>query len=170
MPVHHTLELYLLELYLDAYLDAVEIRDQRKGPVFRTLARAFGRPLSLTPLSQPEAWQMIRRRARSVGILAPIGCHTFRATGITAISKRRHPRARAQNRRARISSTTKLYGRTTIRSRRRDRADRDLTPRLHSPSTVLRSRPDRVWLGLSLAGSPPTLAAELSGDPFDLGG
>ena len=27
---------------------------------------------------------MIRRRARQAGIMTPIGCHTFRATGITA--------------------------------------------------------------------------------------
>jgi integrase len=27
---------------------------------------------------------MIRRRAKAAGITAPIGCHTFRATGITA--------------------------------------------------------------------------------------
>ena len=35
-------------------------------------------------MSQPDAWRMIRRRAAATGIAAPIGCHTFRATGITA--------------------------------------------------------------------------------------
>lgn len=79
VPVHHT-----LEIYLDAYIDTAGIREEKKGPLFRTLKRAPGRPLSLIPLSQPEAWQMIRRRARGAGILTPIGCHTFRATGITA--------------------------------------------------------------------------------------
>jgi integrase/recombinase XerD len=36
-------------------------------------------------MSQPDAWPMIRRRAAAAGIAAPIGCHTFRATGITAL-------------------------------------------------------------------------------------
>jgi integrase/recombinase XerD len=35
-------------------------------------------------MSQPDAWRMIRRRAAAAGIAAEIGCHTFRATGITA--------------------------------------------------------------------------------------
>ena len=35
-------------------------------------------------MNQPDAWLMIRRRAAAAGITAPIGCHTFRATGITA--------------------------------------------------------------------------------------
>ena len=43
-----------------------------------------GRPLSLAPLAQSNAWRMIRRRAKTAGIETAIGCHTFRATGITA--------------------------------------------------------------------------------------
>jgi hypothetical protein len=35
-------------------------------------------------MSQADAWRMIRRRAAAAGIHAPIGNHTFRATGITA--------------------------------------------------------------------------------------
>jgi integrase/recombinase XerD len=35
-------------------------------------------------MSQPDAWRMIRRRAAAANISAPIGCRTFRATGITA--------------------------------------------------------------------------------------
>jgi integrase len=35
-------------------------------------------------MTQPDAWRMIRRRAAAAGIAAPIGNHTFRATGITA--------------------------------------------------------------------------------------
>ena len=40
--------------------------------------------LSEQPMTQPDAWRMIRRRAVAAGIHAPIGNHTFRATGITA--------------------------------------------------------------------------------------
>jgi len=35
-------------------------------------------------MTQSDAWRMIRRRAVTVGIHAPIGNHSFRATGITA--------------------------------------------------------------------------------------
>jgi integrase/recombinase XerD len=40
--------------------------------------------LSANPMTQPNAWRMIRRRAAAAGIAAEIVCHTFRATGITA--------------------------------------------------------------------------------------
>ena len=35
------------------------------------------------PMSCVDVWYMIRRRAADGGIETPIGCHTFRATGIT---------------------------------------------------------------------------------------
>lgn len=37
-------------------------------------------------MDQSDARRMIRRRAETVGIFAPIGNHTFRVTGIKAIS------------------------------------------------------------------------------------
>ena len=40
-------------------------------------------------MNQSDAWCMIRRRAKAAGIAAEIGCHTFRATGITAYSRQR---------------------------------------------------------------------------------
>jgi integrase len=33
--------------------------------------------------SRTDVWYMVRRRAADAGIETPIGCHTFRATGIT---------------------------------------------------------------------------------------
>ena len=39
--------------------------------------------LSSRPMSQSDVWRMIGRRAEQVGIKTKIGCHTFRATGIT---------------------------------------------------------------------------------------
>jgi len=35
-------------------------------------------------MNQSDAWRVIRRRAAAAGIMAPIGRHTFRATGSTA--------------------------------------------------------------------------------------
>ena len=40
--------------------------------------------LAPRPLSRTDAWCMVRRRAKDVGIPTAIGCHTFRATGLTA--------------------------------------------------------------------------------------
>ncbi len=45
--------------------------------------RGTGR-LTRAPLPQANAHAMVRRRAAAAGIATPIGCHTFRATGITA--------------------------------------------------------------------------------------
>jgi integrase len=38
-------------------------------------------------MSQTDVYRMIRRRGRKAGIKTEIGCHTFRATGITAYLK-----------------------------------------------------------------------------------
>jgi hypothetical protein len=67
-----------------AYIDAAGIVEDRKGWLFRTARGHNGSSLSNKPMSQPDAWRMIRRRAAAAGIAAEIGCHTFRATGITA--------------------------------------------------------------------------------------
>ncbi|WP_196242443.1 tyrosine-type recombinase/integrase [Azospirillum oleiclasticum] len=78
MPCHHT-----LEDYLAAYLDGAGLRGDPAGPLFRTIARGTGR-LSERPLPQASAHAMVRRRAAAAGIATPVGCHSFRATGITA--------------------------------------------------------------------------------------
>lgn len=80
MPVHHK-----LEHYLDAYLTAAGFPgegDRKKSSIFSS---AFGRTGKLTEhrMSACDAWRMVRRRAKAAGILTPIGCHSFRATGIT---------------------------------------------------------------------------------------
>lgn len=81
MPCHHTLEAYLHD-----YLEQTGLRDEPKGPLFRTIARGTGQ-LSSRPLPQANAYAMVRRRATAAGIDTPIGNHTFRATGITAYLK-----------------------------------------------------------------------------------
>ena len=109
VPVHHT-----LEEYLDAYIAVAGIREQKKGPLFRTLTTAPGRPLSLEPMTQSDAWRMIRRRAGNAGIKTKIGCHTFRATGITAYLENGGTLEHAQQIAAHESPrTTKPYDRTT---------------------------------------------------------
>jgi site-specific recombinase XerD len=40
--------------------------------------------LTEKPMDQKDAWRMIRKHAVAAGIAAPIGNHSFRATGITS--------------------------------------------------------------------------------------
>ncbi len=81
MPCHHNLDEYLV-----AYLDGVGLRDDPKGPLFRTIGRGTGK-LTRTVLPQANAYAMIRRRAAAAGIATKLGNHSFRATGITAYLK-----------------------------------------------------------------------------------
>jgi integrase/recombinase XerC len=86
MPCHHNLEIYLHE-----YLERTGIAGDAKGALFRTIElKGRGRSpgvLSQSPLPQPNAHAMIRRRAAAAGIATLVGNHTFRATGITAYLK-----------------------------------------------------------------------------------
>jgi integrase len=77
MPAHHN-----LEAYLDAYIDAAGIREEKKTPLFRSAVGRTG-GLTATAMNRVDAWRMIQRRAAELGMKGRIGCHTFRATGIT---------------------------------------------------------------------------------------
>jgi site-specific recombinase XerD len=111
MPCHHS-----LAEALRAYIDAAGIAEDRKGFLFRTSRGHTGAVLSAQPMTQPDAWRMIRRRAVAVGIMAPIGNHSFRATGITAYLSNGGALEHAQEMAAHESPrTTKLYDRTKER-------------------------------------------------------
>jgi site-specific recombinase XerD len=77
MPCHHKLEEYLNE-----YIAEADIGGDPKGFLFRTTQGQSGY-LTKRTMSQADAYRMIRRRAADAGIKTKIGCHTFRATGIT---------------------------------------------------------------------------------------
>jgi len=67
-------------------------------------------------MSQADAWRMMRRRAVAAGIHAPIGNHTFRATGITAYFGNGGALEHAQSMAAHESPrATKLYDPTRDR-------------------------------------------------------
>ncbi|MGH9432554.1 MAG: tyrosine-type recombinase/integrase [Terriglobia bacterium] len=63
-------------------MTAAGIESDRQGPLFRS-AIGKTKKLSAAPMSRSDVWAMIRRRAADGGIETAIGCHTFRATGIT---------------------------------------------------------------------------------------
>jgi len=77
VPAHHN-----AETYLDAYLEAAGIESDRKGPLFRSIDRQ--RTMTNRPIAARNALDMIKRRAKAIGLPETICCHTFRATGITA--------------------------------------------------------------------------------------
>jgi site-specific recombinase XerD len=106
MPAHHN-----LDSYLEEYIAAAGIAADAKGPLFRTVRGKTGR-LSCNPMRQQDVHRMIRQRATAAGIRTQIGCHTFRATGITAYLKNGGKLEIAQQMAAHESSrTTGLYDR-----------------------------------------------------------
>ena len=111
MPCHHA-----LAEALHAYIVAAGLGEDRKGFLFRTSRGHGGAVLSDQPMTQVDAWRMVRKRALAAGIIAPIGNHSFRATGITAYLANGGTLEHAQSMAAHESPrTTKLYDRTKER-------------------------------------------------------
>jgi site-specific recombinase XerD len=106
VPAHHN-----AEEYLDAYLDAAGIGDEKKSPLFRTVGR--DRKLTRNRMHRIDVLRMIYRRAQAAGLDVHACCHTFRATGITAYLENGGTIEKAQQIAAHESPrTTKLYDRT----------------------------------------------------------
>ena len=107
MPAHHK-----LEAFLDEYIRAAGIAGDDKSPLFRSAIGRTGE-LAATAMHRVDAWRMIQRRAAELGMKVKIGCHTFRATGITAYLEAGGTLENAQLMAAHESPrTTKLYDRT----------------------------------------------------------
>jgi site-specific recombinase XerD len=103
-PCHHK-----LEVFLDEYIRAAGIADDKDGPLFITTGRSTGTAHRMT---QPDAFRMIQRRARQAGIKTHIGNHSLRATGITDYLKSQGTLENAQQMANHSSPrTTKLYDR-----------------------------------------------------------
>ena len=75
IPCHHT-----LEQFLEEYLHAAALAGKDDWPLFCAWRQG---QLVPSPLNQSNVHKMIRRRCRQAGISTKIGCHSFRATGIT---------------------------------------------------------------------------------------
>lgn len=84
MPCHHKLDANLHE-----YTEALQAAANKHGAALDPKAWLFctteGQSGYLTsrPMGQADVYRMIRRRAVDAGIETKIGCHSFRATGIT---------------------------------------------------------------------------------------
>ena len=78
VPAHHT-----AQAYVHAYLTAVGIGEDRRGPLFRSCEPGRRDALQARAMSRLSALKMIKRRARKAGLPAEICAHSFRGTGIT---------------------------------------------------------------------------------------
>jgi len=109
VPCHHR-----LDEYLHAYIERAGIEQDQEGFLFRSAFSKSGTVLTEQPLHQQDVHAMIRKRAAAAGIrTAKIGCHTLRATGITAYMKNGGRLEMAQQIANHESPrTTKLYDRS----------------------------------------------------------
>ena len=82
------------------------------SPFFRSANRRSG-TLTAAAMNRVDAWRMIQRRGAAIDMVVKIGCHTFRATGITAYLEAGGTLENAQAMAAHENPrTTKLYDRT----------------------------------------------------------
>ena len=73
VPAHH-----LAQEYVDAYLEAAELGEDRQGPLFRSFAVGRQDWLEGRAMTRATALRMIKRRARQAGLSAEICAHSFR--------------------------------------------------------------------------------------------
>jgi integrase/recombinase XerD len=111
VPCHHK-----LEEYLDAFLEATSLWDEKKQPLFRTIRgktnRGKTKVMTFKRMTRRDVYNMVKRRAAAAGIETSIGCHTFRATGITNYLTNGGTLEKAQQLANHESArTTKLYDR-----------------------------------------------------------
>jgi site-specific recombinase XerD len=104
MPVHH-----LLEQILNEYIVAAGLQSEQ--PLFQSV-NSLGTAVTGRALNRYNAWAAIRKRAKAAGFLTPVGCHNWRATGITIYLENDGRLEHAQQMAGHESPrTTKLYDR-----------------------------------------------------------
>ena len=105
LPCHHELEGTWTRTGRDG-------NRSREGHATVSLGENENRAADDKRMHRIDAFRMVKRRARAAGILSPIGCHTFRATGITQYLLHGGKLEHAQHMAAHESSrTTGLYDR-----------------------------------------------------------
>jgi integrase/recombinase XerD len=106
VPCHHS-----LDEYLDAWIAAGGIGDDKKGRLFRALKR--GDKPTDNAMIRSDVLYMIKRRAKGACLPYSTCGHLFRATGITAYLQNGGPLEHAQQIVAHQSPrSTKRYDRT----------------------------------------------------------
>jgi integrase/recombinase XerD len=104
MQVHH-----LLEQILNDYVVAAGLQS---GQLLSRAFNSLGTEVTGRALNRYNAWAAIRKRAKAAGFLTPVGCHTWRATGIAIYLESDGRLEHAQQMAGHESPrTTKLYDR-----------------------------------------------------------
>jgi integrase len=82
----HHLRLWTVFDLASMALATAPVPTGKKNFLFRS---CIGRSsaLSQRPMAQPDVYQMIASRAQEAGLQTAVGCHSFRATGITEYLK-----------------------------------------------------------------------------------
>ena len=108
VPAHH-----LAQEYVDAYLEAAELGEDRQGPLFRSFAVGRQDWLEGRAMTRAMALRMIKRRTRQAGLPAEICAHSFRGDRDHGVSpERRRSRGRGMRIAGHESTrTTQLYNR-----------------------------------------------------------
>jgi integrase/recombinase XerD len=102
----------VLKLKVDDYYHNGAAGLQSGQPLFQSVNSA-GTAVTGRALNRYNAWAAIRKRAKAAGFLTPVGCHTWRATGITIYLENDGRLEHAQQMAGHESPrTTKLYDRT----------------------------------------------------------
>ncbi len=79
MPAHH-----VGQVYVDEYIDAAGIGDDKQEPLFRSSGQGRRQDVLLCrAMTRQTALKMIKRRVRYAGLPHEITNHSFRGTGIT---------------------------------------------------------------------------------------
>jgi len=105
MPVHHCLSGY--------WTNTLRPQAFRAGNPCSKSVNSAGTEVTGRALNRYNAWAAIRKRAKAAGFLTPVGCHTWRATGITIYLENDGRLEHAQQMAGHESPrTTKLYDRT----------------------------------------------------------
>ena len=74
---------HVAQAYVDAYLEAARIGEDRRGLLFRSREPGRRDVLLERGMSRVGAFKIIKRRTRKAGLTAEICAHSFRRTGIT---------------------------------------------------------------------------------------
>jgi integrase len=85
----------------------------QSGQALFQSVNSLGTAVTGRAFNRYNAWAAIRKRAKAAGFLTPVGCHTWRATGITIYLENDGRLEHAQQMAGHESPrTTKLYDRT----------------------------------------------------------
>ena len=161
MPCHHK-----LEDYLDAYIEAAGIADDRKGPLFRA---AIGKQeTGPRAMSRTDVWYMVRRRAADAGIetasaatpSAPPALPTISPTAAVSRSRNAWPDTRTRKPPGFTTGATMTsawgkssgsgFERQTMKLETEALDDRDdgrfvADSRRHGPKSAIKVRGGRAW-------------------------